>query len=640
MKRIIIYLSSIFLMVTLTTSCDSWFDVETRTIQPEEEVFSTKDGVLSVLANIYNRLPDYQRFEVGVFNDWDEAAGDNLNQGTGYNNDYKRYWDYDLIRETNLFIENVQKYGSKLMEQDYKFFIAEGRFLRAYVYFYMVQNMGGVPLITKSYEWDESNEESDYRFPRATESEVYNFICDEVDEIKDDLDARVGTIAIKTRATKGAALALKSRAALYAGSIAKYTEKRPALELKTEGWEAGIPASEADDFFRKSLDAAQELMTDLSDVYVLYDQKVDKAENFYEALTVKSSSNREIIFMKDYDGKNIENHFTAYTIPRSQRAGAGGSKINPTLNLVEQFETISDGEKPIKTNNSREVIENPLTDFTSNEDYVIYDNAEDIFADRDPRLFGSIITPGSSFRNKELQLWAGLAIRTGANSWEFKSVDEIFDLDDPTKPEKIYFDGRQMTGVDGPHASTTITNPQEVTGTGFLLRKYVDSKPGSEMLGNSDIAYVRFRFGEVLLNAAEAAYELGEKGNALEYINKIRVRAGMPELTKITSVDQIRRERTVELAFEGHRFYDVKRWRIGDQLFDGTSTTASSVLYGLWPYKVYDPGSPDDGKWIYRRVKAVRKQYPLRFQLHNYYSSIDQEVLNANPLLVKNPYQI
>lgn len=206
---------------------------------------------------------------------------------------------------------------------------------------------------------------------------------------------------------------------------------------------------------------------------------------------------------------------------------------------------------------------------------------------------------------------------------------------------KYLYDGRQITGTDGPHISFRSPNPEQVTGTGFLLRKYVDSKAGSEMMGQSDLAFCRFRYAEVLLNAAEAAWELGEKAKAADYLNEVRRRAGIREIEpdEITGYETFLRERTAEFAFEGLRFYDLKRFRIADKLFDGQADTETALIYGLWPYKVYAPGDPDDGKWIFRRIHNTKRKFPLWFQTKNYYASIDQSVLNNNPLLVKNPYQ-
>lgn len=640
MKKILKYLLILSLGVCTLTACNDWFDVETRNIQQEEDVFSSKDGILSVLANIYGRLPDDQGFNGDVMNDWDESVTDAYETREMLGSSHRRYWDYDLIRETNLFIENLDKYSAgRLLPSDYTFFRAEGRFLRAYVYMQLAKNMGGVPLITRSYTLVEGNNDPEYyRKPRNTEADTYLFICAECDSIKNDLDVRSGENVVKNRASYGAALALKSRAALYAASIARYTPKRTDLVLQTAGWEAGIPAEQANDFYELALEASEELILAEKPIYKLFNSNPDKVQNLYEALTKKNENNQEVIFVKDYDGTNVLNHFTESAIPRSMRVG-GGSHVNPTLNLAEEFETMDGKIEPFKTAESKEIVEDPSV-LTSTQTYVVYDNASDMFAGRDPRLEATILVPGSSFRNKELQLWAGLAVKKGPGQWEFKHVKEMEDLNSEVSDDYL-FDGRQITGADGPHISFRSPNPEQVSSTGFLLRKYVDSKAGSEMMGQSDLAFCRFRYAEVLLNAAEAAWELGNEGKALTYLNQVRTRAGIAELEPGDIVDYTTflRERTVEFAFEGLRFYDLKRFRIADKLFSGTADNPTALVYGLWAYKVYAPGDADDGKWIFRRVQNTKRKFPLFFQTKNYYASIDQAVLNNNPLLVKNPYQ-
>lgn len=615
----------------LLSSCEAWFDVESRSLITEEQAFSSKDGVTSVIANIYSRIPDSQEFNTAVMNDWDESIRCTDYATTDYGDGYRRYYDYGVIREINLFLENLEQYGRNLNPSDIKYFKAEGRFMRAYVYFQMVKNMGGVPLVLESFELKPGDTAETFQRPRETEVSMYEWISKEVDEIKDDLDVRQGNIPVKNRASKGAALAMKSRAMLYAASIAKYTATRTDLTLSLPGGEAGIPTSKADEYYNVSLAAAQELIG--MNIYRLYNSNQNKAENFYETLIKKNAGNPESIFVKDYDGKNLKNNFTGSTVPRSLRSAAsGGSAVGPTLNLVENYELIEGGLAPLKTVKGEETIEETKT-LESSLDYVVYDKAEDIFAGRDPRLSGTILTPGSSFRGKDLQLWAGIAVWDNGK-YIFKQVTKIEDVESTQDALKNY-NGRQMTGSDGPHFTSN-----DVTNTGFLLRKYVDTKPGSELDGGSDLAFVRFRYAEVLLNAAEAAYELGQKDVALDYLNEIRVRAGIKKLEAITSIDQIRHERMVELAFEDHRFYDVKRWRIGDRIFDGNANTSTALICGLWPYKVYRPGHADDGKWIFRRVRANKRNYPVKFINGNYYSSFNNEDLSRNKLLVKNPYQV
>ena len=242
MKKILTYISALALSCGAMTSCDKWFDVEIRSIETEEDVFSSKDGILSVLANIYGRLPDDQGFNADVMNDWDESITDAYETREFLGSSHRRYWDYDLVREINLFIENLDKYSTQYLQpEDLAYFRAEGRFLRAYVYMQFAKNMGGVPLITRSFTFAEGNGSATYyQFPRNTEDSTYCFIIAECDSIKHDLDVRSGSNVVKNRASYGAALALKSRAALYAASIARYTPTRKDLVLRTDGWEASI----------------------------------------------------------------------------------------------------------------------------------------------------------------------------------------------------------------------------------------------------------------------------------------------------------------------------------------------------------------------------------------------------------------
>jgi hypothetical protein len=152
--------------------------------------------------------------------------------------------------------------------------------------------------------------------------------------------------------------------------------------------------------------------------------------------------------------------------------------------------------------------------------------------------------------------------------------------------------------------------------------------------------WVRFRLGEVLLNASEAAFELGQTADALTYVNRVRERAGFPanSLTTLT-LARLQNERRVELAFEDHRVWDLKRWRIAHELWNGSTSNPNAMMYALYPYRVIRPGDPRDGKYIFMKMIAPRFRAPRLFQLGNYYSSIDQAVINNNPKIVRNPFQ-
>ena len=92
-----------------------------------------------------------------------------------------------------------------------------------------------------------------------------------------------------------------------------------------------------------------------------------------------------------------------------------------------------------------------------------------------------------------------------------------------------------------------------------------------------------FRYAEILLNYAEACIELGEDAEACRYINMIRHRAGLPDinLTGDTLKEAYRHERRIELCFEDHRFFDVRRWVIGPEAYH--PVTRAIVVYPLNP---------------------------------------------------------
>src|SRR5690606_20803705 len=100
--------------------------------------------------------------------------------------------------------------------------------------------------------------------PRETEAAIYDFIISETDALKDILPTDANS---KSRATKGAALAMQARAALYAASIAKYGATTPQVSLP--GGEVGIPASRADEYYTKALDAAQSIIDGEAGAYDL-----------------------------------------------------------------------------------------------------------------------------------------------------------------------------------------------------------------------------------------------------------------------------------------------------------------------------------------------------------------------------------
>lgn len=635
MKKIVSVIIMVLLLGTWSCRDKDFLDVPPVQIIPTDVAFSDPALVLSILGDLYNRQLDFSSLDNGwsSFADFSESfPSENgsyfIVQRTGWDyNEWGVNWSdsYAYIRDLNLFIQRDSA-STQLSDADKSRFMAEARFLRANFYFEMVKRMGGVPLVLEPQTYDYSGDPSYLQKPRAKESEIYDFVISEAEAIKSQLPADVN---VKSRATKAAALAMEARAALYAGSIAKYGAIRTP-QVSLPGGEVGIPPEKAQGYYTIALRAAQEIINGSAGAYKLYQVLPDLSDNFAQLFLDKSSANQESIFIEDFKVGGRTHAFTTNDQPYSiSDEGADAGRIDPSLNLAESFEKLDNTYAPFAT-----------TDASGNPIY--YENQLDIFTGRDARLAGTIILPNSQFKGKRVDIWAGYLLADGS----ILSSDEASKL----KPLPGTTAPVQVVGKDGP-----VNGLEFRTQTGFYLRKYLDPTVGSGRRGRgSDVAFIRYRYAEVLLNAAEAAFELGDNATAAQYMNEVRVRAGLtiPLEAGDINFDRIVHERRVELAFEGHLLFDMKRWRIAHIVWDGVPMTKADLLsnigkatkrntqpWGLWPYKYYNPGNPNDGKWVFREVLPQVVTGANRFLLGNYYSSIGNDVLAANPLIVRQPNQ-
>ncbi len=611
--------------LTLSGGCkdEEFLDVKSTNILLVDEVFNDPRLVLSAITNLYNRIPDYQEpAAFGNYAAFDEAFASRdygRHRFRDYSFDEWNYWDYGYIRDINLFLERVAA-SEGLSDAEKARFTAEARYLRANAYFELVKRMGGVPLILESLTYDYSGDASYLRKPRAKEHEIYDFVIKEMEEIKSILPK---TPEEKSRATYGLAVAAKSRAALYAGSIAKYGATTPTVSLPNG--EVGIPASMATAYYQTALAAAQELIN--SGQYSLYQKSPDLSENFANIILDKAG-NPEVIFVEDYKLRSGKVHnFALENQPRGiTEEGDVGGFLNPSLNLVQSFEKLDNTFAPLPISNGTEEI--------------LYNNPEELFAGRDARLRGTVLVPGSRFKGRPIDIFAGLilpngGILSGDQLGQFKKIPE------PDGPSV------QVVGASGP-----IQGRNGSAESGFYIRKHNDPALGSGQIGTqSEVWNVRYRYAEVLLIATEAAFELGQLDLAATYINQVRARAGLtiPLTAADITFDRIVHERRVELAFENHQLWDYKRWRIAHLVWNGTNSdlttepgkaiAPSTRVFALYPYKIYNPGTPNHGKWVFRRVNLNNVTESHNFRLGNYYSRISDNIINNNPLITRNPNQ-
>lgn len=602
-------LSISLILIFVLVGCADILDQQPDQILTEDEVFGDEVIMQSVLANYYGRVTYFQHNDDSYgYTLLDEAGKSDggPDHFSSYPDDFWRVYDYGLIRNINQFLEGLR--ASEILDDQAKLrYEGEARFIRAWVYFNMLKGLGGMPIVgDEVFEYTGVDGVSKMQLSRASEAELYDYIISECDEIAEYLP--VDPTINAARATKWAAIMLKARAAIYGGSIANYNNKM-TNPISTNDGAVGIPANRAEGFYQTALSASQEVIQ--GGKYELQlNTPDDLGRNFYEAVSVKDN-NVEVIWARDriYPGQTIG--FSTINVPASHAEDIDRAYAGPILNLVEDFEYIHERDGKIK-----------IEDVHGN--YIFYDNPEDAFADKDARLWGTVIYPGAEFKGMEVVLQAG---QKYLENGEWKTLTgQPGDRDDNRE---------LITSINGP----VIGNEQFINKTGFFFRKFLDETTGASTRGRrSDMWMPRFRFAEALLIAAEAAFELNQVDQALNYINQIRTRAGIQELETLT-FDDIVRENRVEFAFEDHRYWDLKRWRIAHQVWNGVQNDPEAQHYALFPYLVNDPGSPNNGKWVFDKRLFANSPNPRFFQLRNYYNFLDQGWLNNNPELTKNPFQ-
>lgn len=601
------------LLAGMCSCSESFLNQEPENVIPESEIYNDPQLVLSVLSNLYGKVNWGQNNgDYGSYNQLDEANtcyGSPWIIFTEYDRNSWRVRDYGFVRSVNLFLQGIR--GSQnIPESDKMSFEAEARFLRAWYYFCSARSLGGMPIVEDNvYTYDPNVPIETYQLPRSTESGIYDYIIDECTQIASFLPSDPTVNA--ARANKWAALMLKARAAVYAASIANYGNSKTP-DLKTDGGEVGIPADKAKGYYELALTTAQQIINESP-----YKLQISDPNNlglsFYQAICQKSD-NKEVIWALDRSVEDkVTTNFTSWCMPFSMKDGVQGNALGALLNLVEAFENRDGSDPEIKTTDE-------------NGNYVFYESAEQPFLNKDARLWGTVIYPSATYRDEPVVLQAGLLMNEGG-TWSKK----ISNLGETLE------DGTLITALDGPMA----TAGEKFNKTGFLVRKFLDEtqNAGSETR-NSDMWFPRFRFAEALLIAAEASFELGNKSDAAKYINEVRKRGGIKELTAETiTFDHIVNEYRVEFAFEDHRWWDLKRWRLAHEVWDNEIGGKTSQMYALFPYRVYAPGDENDGKWVFEKVDSYMAPNPRNFTMKCYYGSIDDGWISNNPKLVKNPYQ-
>ena len=584
-----------------STSCrKNMLDVKPTNLLTQDALFSTSAGVDAAFAQLYADIPveDYN-FCNGSFggfpgsgNQYSANWGDEAYDSSNYTMDANVFDRlYQSLRNVNVVIQQLPAYASNYSTTQMATWQGEARFIRAYIYFGLVKYYGGVPLLT-------TPQEKPTALPRAKEVEIW-------DQIKTDLDFAAANIPetynIYGRATKWAALALEARAMLHAGSIGLFDDTG---NLQQTGGINGVDATHAQTYMQAAYDAANAVIT--GNKFSLYNKyPSDLQKNFqYLFYDCKPGDvNTEAIFAKGFDINSTTGNQThsqdLMALPVAIQSPAGyANRLRASMDLVEKFQN-TDGGSVV---------------FTVNQDYH-FPTMSAAFANKEARFGGTIVAPGTVFR-----VYNGTttpAVITGQRGVIYNNTTYV------SSALNQYFD---------PSSKKFSTTVSQYPGSGnsamdnipFWDKKWIDPVTDYSLIKawTSRTSWLDLRYGEVLLDFAEASFELG-KGTteAMNAINQLHARAGLALLTTVDRAT-IRHERFVELAYENKNFWDYIRWRTLTKDF------VNRQQYGLQIY--YDIDTQD---WVLRKVPGNTRNYQAKF----YYADIPAQDLATDPLFAKQP---
>jgi hypothetical protein len=609
--------------ILMLASCNKDF-LDTKPLDKVSEGAVWSDGALSeaFVFNVYSFL-NYGGFEEeSLASITDEAmfthAGRGINvinegtlsETTTGNDRIVPQWNelFLAIRQANIAIKELPEATFDNAELKDRL-LGEAHFLRAYYQSQVMRYYGGAPIIDRPYELNE-----DYAVARNTYEENVNYVVGDLDMAASLLDGKPVTPG---RANQLSALALKSRVLLYAASdlrdgptaSAKSTAHSSYANLELVAYTTGDRAARwnaAKSAAKAVLDATSGYKLDLSAPVSAEEGKMN-----YMSIALGGGSavgdaaaRAELLFERT--------HTPLFTRESDWPLGGIHQGINNGPNGYHNWA----GNTPIQLLvDDYEMMDGSTFDWNNPA------HAADPYANRDPRLYATVLYDGAPWKPRPSDV-AGI-----------DPVDQI--------QTGAYDDGAGGV-VNGVDTRKSVVEDWNGSRTGYYVRKFIDPDPG--LVDNQSSAQVIpwpfIRYTEVALNYIEASIETGDEGEAINWLNKIRFRVGLPAVTDSGDAlrDRYRNERRVELAYEEHRYHDARRWMIapttlgrGIKIIIPEATLKSGASPNV-PYvhdkSVYDYSyAPIDNTEVETRTWVDKM----------YFMPISRDELNRNEQLIQNP---
>ncbi len=617
-----IYILSAILMATLATcACEDFLDKSPEENLTVDDIFSNREYTKDFLSHVYSWIPTEANMadDGGAWRDpfvagCDEmecafggAYGHNINSGAWNPTTISKtqVWEesYMALRKTNMFLERVD--NSPASEEEIRHWKGEAYFLRAYFHFLAFRTHG--PIILADHCYDPSEDLLSIR--RSSVEECVDFMvqdCQRAIDLLYDVRGTQGQIdkwvdSDTGRATRLSAYGLMSRILLYAASPLYNGNAQQANLVDPVTGENLISQTYDPEKWKLAADAARDCITACKDAgRSLFNRYPTNPVKNYQSIFTECW-NEEILWAKNI---GTYDHWLNCADPISFNCY---SILNPTQNQVDAYET-AEGVNPITGYTKEKImingsnvevlkpIINPEAIYTETGFAAAADNSgmdrwpagvSNMYVNREPRFYASINFNGAK--------------------WKWNAPN--YNTNDPHYLEFWY------TGVDGKNNAGS-----DYCKTGYLMKKLV-SPDRIPWKYTPLLQWVYIRLGEIYLNLAEAVNEYsGPTQECYDAINAIRNRAGLPDLpsglSKEEMRDRIKHERRIELAFETHRFFDVRRW------LDAEKSECQPV-YSMNIYAGTNLQDPD----FYQRIKIEDRVFEAP---KHYFFPISQTEINKN----------
>lgn len=564
------YIIILLIISGLNWSCSDFLDQPPLDQIGIDEYWKSSIDLKNYVAKYYESLPKHLNSSHTVYHGQASdnvtyAAANGLLNGESTLSTGTWQSDFAPIRSINIFFDNYQKCEDPF--SSWQHYLGEAQFFKAWMYFNLVQKYGDVPWYSHEITVDD---EAELNRPRDPRTLVVDSILYLLDQAVINLDFRDNAEWNNNSINKEAALAFKTRVALFEGTWQKYHS----------GTAFGTGGAQPTKYFQACVDAATQLMDGSYNVgiYTNGQPEVDYYQLF--GFGDMSSINEVLLYRAYSIGDFIGHNQNYYCMNAPNELGSTWSYVSHHLGLDGQpmdYQALAQTEK--------------------GNDFLLA-----IAAQSDPRLKQSILIPG-----------------------------QVLNISDNLFFQKpALFDGSQTKCP-----------------TGFQIKKFSNPATTMAYANANDAGRIVFRYAEVILNYAEALYELNGTV-AYDALNQLRARVGMPDFQILSqesdpnfidygypisdALYEIRRERNVEMAFELFREWDWKRWA-AHGLFMNKRPKGYPFNPDEFPGQT--PILDDNGL-----IDLLQGEIPSGYNFNpnrDYLQSIPQTERTLNPSLEQNP---